>query len=52
VEKIRINPGNYADKRASFTEVRLSQKEYEEELEGSIQDCCHLLIYVMNAEQQ
>ncbi|HNR43520.1 MAG TPA: flavodoxin-dependent (E)-4-hydroxy-3-methylbut-2-enyl-diphosphate synthase [Bacteroidales bacterium] len=33
VEKVRINPGNYADRRASFTEVRLSEKEYESELE-------------------
>ncbi len=47
VEKIRINPGNYADKRASFTEVRLSQKEYEEELERihsrllPLIDICH-----------
>jgi (E)-4-hydroxy-3-methylbut-2-enyl-diphosphate synthase len=33
VEKVRINPGNYADKRASFIKVKLTQKEYEEELE-------------------
>jgi (E)-4-hydroxy-3-methylbut-2-enyl-diphosphate synthase len=33
VEKVRINPGNYADKRASFTKVDLSEKEYNEELE-------------------
>ncbi len=33
VEKIRINPGNYADKRASFIKVELDQKEYDEELE-------------------
>jgi (E)-4-hydroxy-3-methylbut-2-enyl-diphosphate synthase len=33
VEKIRINPGNYVDKRASFKSVRLSDKEYNEELE-------------------
>ena len=33
VEKIRINPGNYADKRAAFIKTELSDKEYDEELE-------------------
>jgi (E)-4-hydroxy-3-methylbut-2-enyl-diphosphate synthase len=33
VEKVRINPGNYADKRASFEKKELSDKEYNEELE-------------------
>jgi len=33
VEKIRINPGNYADKRASFKKTELSDKEYSEEVE-------------------
>lgn len=33
VEKIRINPGNYTDKRASFRQVKLSEKNYQEELE-------------------
>jgi (E)-4-hydroxy-3-methylbut-2-enyl-diphosphate synthase len=33
VEKVRINPGNYADKRASFLIQELSDKEYNEELE-------------------
>jgi (E)-4-hydroxy-3-methylbut-2-enyl-diphosphate synthase len=33
VEKVRINPGNYADKRASFIQYDLTDKEYEEELE-------------------
>lgn len=33
VEKVRINPGNYADKRASFIKIELSEKEYHEELE-------------------
>ena len=33
VEKVRINPGNYTDKRASFKQVVLSDKEYSEELE-------------------
>jgi len=33
VEKVRINPGNYTDKRASFKQVILSEKEYLEELE-------------------
>ncbi len=33
VEKVRINPGNYADKRASFQKIEFSDKEYNEELE-------------------
>jgi (E)-4-hydroxy-3-methylbut-2-enyl-diphosphate synthase len=33
VEKVRINPGNYADKRASFQKHELTEKEYNEELE-------------------
>ncbi len=33
VEKVRINPGNYADKRASFQKTEISEKEYIEELE-------------------
>jgi len=33
VEKIRINPGNYADKRATFIKAEFTDKEYEEELE-------------------
>ena len=33
VEKVRINPGNYADKRASFITKELSEKEYNEELD-------------------
>lgn len=33
VEKVRINPGNYADKRASFEKYELTEKEYSEELE-------------------
>ena len=33
VEKVRINPGNYADKRASFEKQDLTEKEYDEELE-------------------
>ena len=33
VEKVRINPGNYADKRASFERKELTEKEYNEELE-------------------
>lgn len=33
VEKVRINPGNYTDKRATFAAVDLSDKEYNEELE-------------------
>ena len=33
VEKVRINPGNYADKRASFRKVKFSEKEYNEELD-------------------
>lgn len=33
VEKVRINPGNYADKRASFSVVELTEKQYGEEIE-------------------
>ena len=33
VEKVRINPGNYADKRASFEKQELTEAEYNEELE-------------------
>ena len=33
VEKVRINPGNYADKRATFVSRDLTEKEYSEELE-------------------
>jgi len=33
VEKVRINPGNYADIRASFEKKILTEKEYDEELE-------------------
>ncbi|MFZ2339127.1 MAG: (E)-4-hydroxy-3-methylbut-2-enyl-diphosphate synthase [Bacteroidales bacterium] len=33
VEKVRVNPGNYADKRASFIKVVFSEQEYREELE-------------------
>jgi (E)-4-hydroxy-3-methylbut-2-enyl-diphosphate synthase len=33
VEKVRINPGNYADKRASFTELNLTENQYNKELE-------------------
>ncbi|TAL63201.1 MAG: 4-hydroxy-3-methylbut-2-en-1-yl diphosphate synthase [Bacteroidetes bacterium] len=33
VEKVRINPGNYADKRASFEKQNLTDKEYNDELE-------------------
>jgi len=33
VEKVRINPGNYADKRASFLKQELTEKENNEEIE-------------------
>ena len=33
VEKVRINPGNYADKRASFIKQEFSEQEYREEIE-------------------
>ena len=33
VEKVRINPGNYADKRASFIKTDITDKQYEDELE-------------------
>lgn len=33
VEKVRINPGNYADKRASFRKKELTEQEYSDELD-------------------
>jgi (E)-4-hydroxy-3-methylbut-2-enyl-diphosphate synthase len=33
VEKVRINPGNYADKRAAFQKIELTDREYNDELE-------------------
>lgn len=33
VEKVRINPGNYADKRASFAKQEFTEIEYNEELD-------------------
>jgi len=33
VEKVRINPGNYSDRRASFIKNELTEKQYNEELE-------------------
>jgi len=33
VSKVRINPGNYADKRASFSNTELKEREYAAELE-------------------
>jgi (E)-4-hydroxy-3-methylbut-2-enyl-diphosphate synthase len=35
VEKVRINPGNYVDKRASFAKQEFTDNEYKEELEKS-----------------
>lgn len=32
-DKVRINPGNFIDKRATFTGVELSEEEYNAELE-------------------
>lgn len=34
IDKVRINPGNYLDKRATFTQVDFSDTEYKEELEN------------------
>lgn len=33
VDKVRINPGNFIDKRASFVEVNLNDDEYSQELQ-------------------
>lgn len=33
VEKIRVNPGNYADKRASFKEIEYTEASYQAELQ-------------------
>jgi len=32
VEKVRINPGNFVDKRADFTKVEFTEEEYKSEL--------------------
>ncbi|HSH51829.1 MAG TPA: (E)-4-hydroxy-3-methylbut-2-enyl-diphosphate synthase, partial [Bacteroidales bacterium] len=32
VEKVRINPGNFVDKRANFTKVEFSDEEYKAEI--------------------
>ena len=47
VEKVRINPGNYIDKRANFKELNLSEYEYNLELE-KIHDRLLPLIKVCN----
>ncbi len=47
VEKVRINPGNYIDKRANFKELNLSDYEYNLELE-KIHDRLLPLIKVCN----
>lgn len=33
VDKVRINPGNFAEKRARFKQVELSEEDYQKELE-------------------
>ena len=47
VEKVRINPGNYADKRASFIRQELTDAEYSSELER-IRDRLLPLIKICN----
>ena len=32
IDKVRINPGNYLDKRATFTQVNFTDTEYKQEL--------------------
>ena len=34
VDKVRINPGNYIDKRAVFTQINYSEQEYADELKN------------------
>jgi (E)-4-hydroxy-3-methylbut-2-enyl-diphosphate synthase len=34
VDKVRINPGNYLDKRATFTQIEFSDEEYAQELDN------------------
>jgi (E)-4-hydroxy-3-methylbut-2-enyl-diphosphate synthase len=34
VDKVRINPGNYLDKRATFTQIEFSDEEYTQELDN------------------
>ncbi len=33
VEKVRINPGNYVDRKSAFSDIKYTEKEYKEELE-------------------
>lgn len=46
IDKVRINPGNYIDKRATFSEVNYSEEEYKAELKrledrfGKFLDIC------------
>ncbi len=47
VEKVRINPGNYVDKRASFTAVEMSDSRYNVEIE-KIRDRLMPLIRICN----
>ncbi len=50
VEKVRINPGNYADKRASFIRHDLTDIEYTAELER-IRERLLPLIKICTAER-
>ncbi|HIS33384.1 MAG TPA: (E)-4-hydroxy-3-methylbut-2-enyl-diphosphate synthase [Candidatus Avirikenella pullistercoris] len=43
VEKVRINPGNFIDKRANFSVVEYTEEEYAAELERLKQKLCRLL---------
>ena len=43
VEKVRINPGNFIDKRANFSIVEYTEEEYAAELERLKQKLCRLL---------
>jgi (E)-4-hydroxy-3-methylbut-2-enyl-diphosphate synthase len=43
VEKVRINPGNYADKKR-FQKLEYTEAEYKEILDGIRESSCRLLI--------
>ena len=50
VEKVRINPGNYADKRATFKKQDIDEKEYREGLERINKNLAPLLEICKNNE--
>ncbi|OFX86059.1 MAG: 4-hydroxy-3-methylbut-2-en-1-yl diphosphate synthase [Bacteroidetes bacterium GWF2_33_16] len=50
VEKVRINPGNFVDKRADFTQIEFTDEEYKSELK-KIEDQLIPLINICKANK-